>query len=429
MRAGAPRRVQWSQKGKDTVRIIQAAAATDPGARREHNEDAVIALADLPLLGVADGMGGPEPGSAASSLALDVARANAERLEQARDRIAGERSTANRLALTGLFDELFNAASRTIGRVKEEMGEPGMGTTLTLATLVRNFAYVAHVGDSRAYVIRDGHPIRLTEDHSLAEFKYRRGRISREEFETSDERRLLYQALGAGVEVEVDVAEMRLADGDVLLLCSDGLTRALDEDVAAGLVDATDLEASARALIDAAGRAGAEDNVSVVLGACEAEPDDEPLEAIAEVLADVFLFRDIAPTERMVVAPYLEEAVYEGDRIVCAEGDPADAFYVVASGGVKITRGPTHLTDVGPGGHFGELALARPTTRSATVRTRSRTRLFALSRSRFRELIRHKPELGARLSIALLDAVGDRLRDLSDRLAAVELAVRGELNR
>jgi protein phosphatase len=408
------------------VRIKRAAAVTHPGAKRQYNEDAVLRVGSPPLYAVADGMGGAKPGKAAADLAMRTVKEFAQKMRAANKRISVDRSTANRLALTNLLDELFNAASHRIQRVKTERSVTGMGATLVLVTVVRNFAYVAHVGDSRAYLVRGGRLIRLTEDHSLAEFRFRRGRITREEYETSQDRRLLYQALGAGVDVEVDVAEVRLIEGDALLLCSDGLTRALTEEAIAELVDPGDIDGSASQLISVANDAGAEDNVSVVLLDLESEEGDEPIESVTEVLQDVFLFKDITPTELLVIAPYLEEVVHRKGATVIKEGDPGDAFFVVVDGRVKISRGPTVLTEVKAGGHFGELALARPVRRSATVRTATRTRLFALSRDRFHELLRQKPGLGAKLSLALLDTVGDRLRDLSDRLAAVERAVRGE---
>jgi len=408
------------------VRVKRAAAVTHPGAKREYNEDMVLRVGSPPLYAVADGMGGARPGKAAADLSMRTVKEYAAKMREATKRISTERSTANRLALTNLFDELFNSASQRIQRVKTERNATGMGSTLVLVTVVRNFAYVAHVGDSRAYVVRGGRSIRLTEDHSLAEFRLRRGRITQEEYEHSQDRRLLYQALGAGVDVEVDVAEVRLIEGDVVLLCSDGLTRALTEEAIAALVDRKDVDGSANRLVEQANIAGAEDNVSVVLLDLESEEGDEPISSVTEVLQDVFLFRDITPTELLVVAPYVEEMVFQKGATVIREGEPGDVFYVVVDGRVRISRGSTVLTDVKAGGHFGELALARPVNRSATVRTTTRTSLFALSRDRFHELMRQKPELGAKLSLALLDAVGDRLRDLSSRLAAVEKAIRGD---
>ncbi len=409
------------------MRFANVAAITHEGARRADNEDGVLILDTPTVLAAADGMGGAAAGHRAAELALETLGRFGPRLRARLAEVQRDRSTANRLAMTAMLDELFNSASRAIHDEKDRLGAAGMGSTLVLGTLVKNFAYVAHVGNSRAYLFRQGGLVRLTEDHSLAEFRFRRGRITREEYEVSPDRHLLYQALGAGVEVEVDVAEVRLLDGDMLLLCTDGLVRALDEERIAALMVPGDAEQSALTLMQIAIESGADDNLSVAVGSLVADDDDEPAETLTEAMRQVFLFRDLTTTELLVIAPYLEEVVAPKGAVIVSEGDPGDSFFVVASGRVRVTRGPTHLVDIKEGGHFGELSLARSTARSATVRAQTPTRLFQLSRARFQELLRHKPELGARLSVALLDAVGDRLRDLSDRLAAVERAVRGDL--
>ena len=409
------------------MRIRQAVAATHPGKVREHNEDAVLRLAKVPAFIVADGMGGPGAGDVAANIALSVVKEQAAQLIECNRRVADERTTEHRLALGRALDHVFNESGRRISAEAQRLGRPGMGATMILATIVRNYAYIAHVGDTRAYLVRDGRVVRLTEDHTLAELKLRRGRISREEYEQSNDRHVLYQSLGAGVEVEVDLAQVRLVGGDALLLCSDGLTRAIEEQAIADNIDASDLSRSMRRLVALANKQGAPDNVSAVLVGVEADKGDEPLEAITDVMRSVFLFEKLSEQERLVIAPYLEEVTVEKGAVITSEGDPASTFYIVVKGRVRISAQGNQLVDVKPGGHFGEIALARPVDRSATARALTEARLFALSRDRFQNLLRQKPEIGARLAISLLDAVGDRLRDLSERLAAVQRAARGEL--
>jgi PPM family protein phosphatase len=408
------------------MRIRKAVGVCWAG-RRPHNEDALIRIDTLPLYGLADGMGGPGAGEVAAAIAVEVVRRNATELEARNRAVATRRSSQNRLALGELLDEVFNGASREIQKEAARLGQPGMAATLLIATVVGNFAYVAHVGDCRAYLHRAGRLLRLTEDHSVAEFRFRRGRISHEEYLRSPDRRVLYQVLGTGMEVDVDLAEVRLAGGDALLLCTDGLPRALDEEAIASGIDLSDLSGSARRLVEMADEAGAPDNVSVILLGVDAEVGDEPIEAVTDVMSKVFLFETLSQPERLVVAPYLEEMVYEAEDVVVREGEPADAFYVVLSGKVRVTRGSTVLREIRAGGHFGEMALARSRTRSATVRAVGPTRVFSLSRERFHDVVRARPDLGVRLTLRLLDEVGERLRDLTDRLNAVERAARGEL--
>jgi serine/threonine protein phosphatase PrpC len=414
-----------------SVQIVQAIGASHPGSRAV-NEDAILRLNQLPMpiFAVADGMGGPGVGDVAAELALEVLKRNSAKLGELSEKILSARSTANRLALSNALDALFNEASRAIREKSNELQVAGMACTLLLVTVVDQFAYVAHVGDSRAYLFREGELMRLTEDHSVAEFRYRRGRMTLEEYEQSPERQVLYQALGTGVEVDVDIGEVRLANNDVMLLCTDGLIRALGEDEIAANIDPANLSDSGRHLIHLANAKGAPDNLSVVLYGLRAQPnDEEPLQQLTEVMDRIFLFEVLTPQERLVIAPYLEEVVADAGEEVVTEGEEADYFYVIVEGQVRITRHGTHLTDFGPGQHFGELALTRPAVRSATVTALTRTLMLAFSRDRFNEIVRSKPGIGASLTLALLDTVGNRLRDVSDRLNSVERAVRGTLSK
>lgn len=409
------------------MRIRQVVAASDRGTR-SHNEDALLRLPRTPLFAVADGMGGPGGGDLAASLALQTLERNADAIAAANVRVASTRSPADRLALGRLIDHVFNEAGREIQREATRLQRPGIGTTILMCTLAQGHAYIAHVGDSRAYLLRNGALQQLTEDHTVAELHVRRGRMTREQARKSPERRVLYQSLGAGMEVDGDLAEVRLNGGDVLVLCSDGLPRSLDDDEIIPRIDANDLETSVQRLVKAAKQAGAPDNVTVILLSFESElGDDAADEGVRSAMRGLFLFRDMTDAELLTIAPYLEEVVYDKDVSVASEGDLSDQFCVVVSGSVRVTRGRTVLHDVKPGGHFGELALSRDREKSLTVRTLSPTRLLVLTRDRFLDLVRHKPELGTRITMALLDTVGQRLAELSERLSAVERAVRGEL--
>lgn len=408
------------------MRIRESVAATHKG-QRGHNEDAVLRMPKTPVFAVADGMGGPGAGDVAAGLVLDIVKRSADSLQAANLKVSDDRSTSARLGLGRLFDDLFNTCSREVQRESSRLQRPGMGSTLCIGTIVRNYAYVAHVGDSRAYLWREGSLTKLTEDHTIAELHLRRGKISRAQYLDSPDRRILYQVLGAGIEVDSDLAEVRLAGGDLLLLTSDGLPRAISDEAIAAAIKPDDLKGTIQRMFDLAIAAGAPDNLSAVLLALEAEPGDEPIEAVADVMRDVFLFKEMTQPELLTIAPYLEEIVYDNGAVIVTEGEVAQGFFLVVSGQVRMTRGKTTLLDIRPGGYFGELALARQPQKLATVRAVTATRVFVLTRERFQELLRQKPELGARVALAALDAVGERLREITDRITAVERAVRGEL--
>ena len=409
------------------MRILDSSARTDVGRRRAHNEDAILLLQDVPLFAIADGVGGEAAGEVASAVAIEVLTADARLLATQASAIDDDSSRLNRVRLTQLLETTFLRAHQEVHREAGHRGRPGMATTLVSAVVAGDSAYVAHVGDSRAYLLRGGRLRRLTEDHSLAMLRYRKGEMALTDVATSRDRNPLYQALGVGARLDVDTAEVALADGDVVLLCSDGLSDLVDEEHIASVLARGRLDVAAQRLIDLANEAGGRDNISVVAFRVGSERDANAVDEIARVLSDVFLFRDLSEAERMIIAPFMEQRQLQAGATLFREGDDAEAFYVVLEGEMRISRGKTRLTDVGAGGVFGELALARPTRRSATVKALVPTTLYQLTRQDFHAILRQKPDLAARLYLSFVDVVGERLRDLTDRLAMIERVASGEM--
>jgi PPM family protein phosphatase len=232
------------------LRVVEHFGRSDTGRQRRGNEDAFFARA--PLFAVADGMGGAQAGEVAAGLAVDV-------LEQGLPE--GDGSVEARLAArVQEANERINAVSR------RDDERAGMGTTLTVAYVGEDELTVAHVGDSRLYRLRDGTFERLTDDHSLVEELVRQGRLTPEEADEHPQRSIITRALGPEAVVEADSRTWAARDGDVYLICSDGLTSMVPESEVAEIVrDGAGLEAAGRALIEAANAAGGRDNITVVL--------------------------------------------------------------------------------------------------------------------------------------------------------------------
>ena len=243
------------------MRVVDAAGLTDPGRVRRRNEDAF--LCDPPLFAVADGMGGAQAGELASRIAVAAFRE--------------ARSVATADPGARLRSIIQEANRRIYARAARDPDVAGMGTTVTAALVSGSEVAVGHVGDSRAYRIRDGALEQLTNDHSLVADLVRSGRISPEEAELHPQRSVITRALGTDPAVEVDSFSLELRPGDVFLLCSDGLTSMVDDaDLLAAVSREPDLSAAARALVDAANREGGEDNVTVVLFSIgEGDPAEE----------------------------------------------------------------------------------------------------------------------------------------------------------
>ena len=233
--------------------IVEATGRTDVGRQRQSNEDSF--LESSPLFGVADGMGGARAGEVASRIAVETLTDG--EVARADDGAAAEQRLA----------EIAQAANQRIYELAQsDESRSGMGTTLT-AVLVEDGTIVAgHVGDSRLYCLRDGRLERLTRDHSLVEELVRRGELDPEEAKDHPQRSIITRALGPEPDVEVETFTSPGRDGDVYLLCSDGLTTMVDEErVAEILREAASLEDAASALVEAANEAGGRDNITVVL--------------------------------------------------------------------------------------------------------------------------------------------------------------------
>lgn len=226
----------------------QVGSATAVGRVRNHNEDGFIADDKLGIFAVADGMGGHRGGEVASKTALDALR--------------------KALKSGAEVDDAVRAANRAVyDRSIKSNDLQGMGTTLTVGMLDQSGrGKLAHVGDSRAYLIRDGSFNRITTDHSLMAELIAAGELTEAQAEVDPRRSMITRALGLDLTVEVDVQDLELRAGDRVLFCSDGLTTMMrDSVIADALGQETDPQTAAQRLVDDANRAGGVDNTTVVV--------------------------------------------------------------------------------------------------------------------------------------------------------------------
>ncbi len=228
-------------------------SATDIGRVREKNEDSL--LASPPLFAVADGLGGHLAGEVASNLALSLIEKELKEPVSNREEL-----------IKKMINAIKEVNKKVYERSREKSDYRGMGTTLTLAYHLEDKLYFLHVGDSRAYLFRQGKLYRLTEDHSVVFQMFKEGRISQEEMETHPLRSTLTQAIGVSPSVQADVVAVKTRVGDRYLLTTDGLTTMLkDEEIEEILKKNLSLEESCRTLINAANLKGGYDNITLVL--------------------------------------------------------------------------------------------------------------------------------------------------------------------
>jgi PPM family protein phosphatase len=275
--------------------VVHVFAHSDVGRTREHNEDAFV-VADLSrgeplafehlrterssdrgtLFMVADGMGGAAAGEIASEMAVEVV------LQQLRRRWR-DAATKEPVAFVGTLKAATEVANATIHHYAGDHPElRGMGTTATIAGLLGDTLYLAQVGDSRAYLVRDGVAIQITKDQSLMQKLIEAGEITAEEAEMSDRRNIILQALGPEPHVKIDLTHQRVRRDDVLVLCSDGLSGLVKpEQIARAVTDEANPELAAERLVDLANSSGGPDNITVVIarfdgtGLDSAAPVDE----------------------------------------------------------------------------------------------------------------------------------------------------------
>lgn len=256
---------------------VIAYGLTDVGRQRQHNEDCFLVETESGLFLVADGMGGHAAGEIASKIAVESIFEFIRHTEEedgtwphAYDDQFGR--TTNRLLAA-----LRIANNRVIDAMRRDARLRGMGTTVVASMLDGGVASIAHVGDSRAYLIRDAQLSRVTNDHSWVYEQVQAGMLTEAEAENHPLRNVITRALGGGLTVVPDASEITLEPGDILLLCSDGLTGMVPEDdILRTVMEHDDLQTACETLIASANEHGGVDNITAILVKAVGEKSDKP---------------------------------------------------------------------------------------------------------------------------------------------------------
>lgn len=249
---------------------FHACGQTDKGLHRENNEDRYCIDESLSLFMVADGMGGHAAGEIASQIAVDAVQDHLRRAYGDQQQFIGLNDT-NLSEGANWIASAARIANQVICQASQKnVAWHGMGTTLDAAWYHGGKLVIAHVGDSRVYRIRNNDVVRLTDDHSVVEEQIKAGLISEADAEKQKVKNILTRALGRDPQVKVDVLETEIQDQDLILLCTDGLTSMLPDDILLSLiVTAAKPKTACKALIDEANRRGGKDNITAVLVACQ----------------------------------------------------------------------------------------------------------------------------------------------------------------
>ena len=287
---------------------LEAWLVTDVGVVRDHNEDSAFMEPSKGFFIVADGMGGHAAGEVASAMAVDTVR---KTLEGARTEIEAFKKAPSDAGRRGIVQLLQNAVlsahQAVYQRGQAEPDKAGMGTTLDVVLVAGPEAFVAHVGDSRTYLIRDGKPSQITTDHTVAEVLVIEGKLTIEEAQVSPLRTILVNAIGVSADVGVEMAHVTLKKGDRLLLCSDGMHDYFPaEDEIAERLSAEKPGEALSEMVELAKTRGGHDNITgvvcQVLEIGEAVPHQMEGESTQPVELPVSPFAD-EPTETAFISP------------------------------------------------------------------------------------------------------------------------------
>ena len=389
---------------------VQGIGRTDTGRLRPNNEDALVVDVDLGLYLVCDGVGGHAAGEVASATAVSVI----ERVvRDQRELIAQVEREPDRAAeLTAMIVGAVRRACREVyDLARSDPAHAGMGCTATGLVVAGRKAAMAHVGDTRLYLVRRGECHQLSSDHTLAADLVRQGAIDAEAERGHPHSHVLTRALGPQPLVEVEALTFDVLAGDRLILCSDGLgdyipsTAWLAERVASSTVE--DLPDD---LIDFANAAGGKDNITVIaVGVEGGSPDDtgpiRTLELRLDILRSSFLFADLSLAQLARVLDRCETRHYDAGTVVRASGEVLDELLIVTSGTLRLSASDGRDVMVGPGQHLGEAVVLRPRPVQSTITAVDRSTVLALDHPSLMDLVNRRPWLG----VALLTSLGQRL--------------------
>jgi len=392
---------------------------TDVGRIRDGNEDSFLVDERLGLFVVADGMGGHAAGEVASSLAVHALRDTlaSERtlltsFERGLDKI--DRTSVLRLLELGVQ----RACSAVYAEAQRDPAKRGMGTTIVALLILGSRGFIAHVGDSRIYLVRSGHVHQLTQDHSLINELLKRGRLKPEQVSQLNMKNAVTRAVGVYESVEADTLDFDVLAGDRFLLCSDGLTEyAQDPDILRLFNEVPD-ERVAQAFIDHANAGGGKDNITALVvrvpdAASGLDRLASEVNLKLETLHRMPLFRHLTYQELVRVMNLVEVQSYDAGQRVIEEGEEGDAMFIVLTGEASVRSGDTKIANLGPGQHFGEMALVDKVPRSASVHAEAPSKLMIMRRRDFFDIVRKDHDVAVKLLWAFLGVLTERLRRTS----------------
>ncbi len=395
---------------------------TDLGNVRENNEDSHFVSLEHGVFVVADGVGGSTGGEIASGRLVEHIAEVAQELSEI---AASGNPMFDRDHRERVFQKLLEQVQKAnkiiyeVGKEVDPMRPPA--TTCDVVVLSEQAAFIAHVGDSRVYLLRGSEIFRITEDHTFAE------QLRQEQIGDADVldryRNVLTRSIGGRPQVDVDALFIDLQAGDHLLMCSDGVTDYLSgaelleyasKELGPGFVDT---------LVNVAKERGGKDNITAVLvqieSVAETIRDTASFDTLKQVdiLGNIALFKGLGVRDLLkIMRVVYEVSLSDGEVLDQPRGD-GRCMYIVADGSVELLLDDTLVSTFTKGQHFGEYALVSDEPRATTARCVGDTLLLAVPAKRFRAIVTEDSAVGNTLLWNLLEAATRQIRVLSDEIA------------
>lgn len=403
---------------------IRFGAGTDNGITRDHNEDNFLVDKNLQLFIVCDGMGGHAAGEVASAMTVNIVRDDVARNRDLLQSFEeGDERVGRRDILALLEHAVQHACYQVYERAQENPEHRGMGTTVVLLMIVGNRGFIAHVGDSRIYLLRQEQVHQLTEDHSLINELLKQGRIHQGAGVPSRYKNAVTRAVGVYESVEVDTLDFDILPGDRFLLCTDGLHGYLTNERVLRLMEDDEEQAIVDRLIRFANDKGGKDNITaIIVGVPEAAPDvrHERVRRKLATLKNLALFKYLNYQELVKVVNIALERTFSKGEVIFREGDREDSLHIILTGAVSILKQDVEVARLGEGTHFGEMALVDKAPRSADAVAATEVQTLVISRRSFYDVLRKNPSLAVKMLWSFLKVMSTRLRSTSDELTVLK---------
>jgi PPM family protein phosphatase len=406
-------------------------AATDDGKQRDHNEDNFLVDKKLNVFIVADGMGGHAAGEVASSLCVRKVRDEIVENKDLINRFSQPDTNVARSDIQRVLEHAVQSACSAIyERAQKEPEKRGMGTTCSLLLLSGDRGFIAHVGDSRVYLMRQGQVHQLSDDHSLVNELVRRGKLKLEEIDSSpyrDYKNAVTRAVGVYESVEVDTLDFDILPGDQFLICSDGLHAYLNDLNISQILRKQDIKEVTKQFVDLANRGGGHDNITNVVvrvGGTEEEQDDQRSRELSlriEVLKGMPIFRYLSYKELVRVMNITDVRTFKDGETIIQEGTEGDELFILLEGNVRLHKEEAFITSLSRGDHFGEMALVDRAPRSASASSEGDVRILTLRRPDFYAIIRNESKLSVKLLWSFVQVLTQRLRKTTADLSGARL--------